>query len=204
MHGDVGDGIGCLFAEARIERNMAKNGTGRGITDRPFRGDADVMAIDTTVFRDEPRPDDVRAVRELVAGTGLFRPGEVDVAAELVDERLAKGGASGYHFFLADRDARLAGYVCYGPIPCTVGSYDLYWIAVDRKFQGRGLGLRLMAMAEEAIRDRGGRSVYVETGGKELYRPTRSFYVRAGYSKEAELSDFYEPGDAKVVFRKIL
>ncbi len=162
------------------------------------------MQPEDMVFRDEPWPGDVLAVRDLVADTGFFRPDEVGVAAELVEERLAKGAASDYYFFFADRGGSLAGYVCYGPIPCTIGSYDLYWIAVDRREQGKGLGLRLMDMAEKAIRAMGGRGVYVETGGKDLYRPTRAFYERAGYVKAAELPDFYEPGDAKVIYLKDL
>ena len=37
----------------------------------------------------------------------------------------------------------MIGYVCYGPIACTVGSFDLYWIAVDRRrARGRGSGAR--------------------------------------------------------------
>ena len=54
---------------------------------------------------------------------------------ELVEERLAKGTASGYYFVLVDQEDRLAGYSCYGPIPGTVSSSDLYWIAVHPDFQ---------------------------------------------------------------------
>ena len=34
----------------------------------------------------------------------------------------------------------VVGYACYGPIACTVASYDLYWIAVDPQFQRHGIG----------------------------------------------------------------
>lgn len=155
-------------------------------------------------FRDTPVLDDIRAVREMTEGTGFFRPDEVAVAAELVEERLAKGVASGYHFWFAELGGRLAGYVCFGPTPCTIGSYDLYWIVVDKGCQGRGLGLKLASMAEDSIREKGGKRLYVETSGKDQYRSTRQFYKRAGYFEVVILPDFYDVGDSKVIFQKNL
>ncbi len=156
------------------------------------------------VFRDTPLTGDVEAVRAMAEGTGFFRPDEVDVAVELVEERLAKGESCGYYFWFAESGGRPVGYVCYGPIPCTIGSYDLYWIVVDKSFQGKGLGLRLAALAEDSARALGGRRLYVETAGKEQYRNTRAFYERAGYFLAAELPDFYDAGDAKIIYRKNL
>jgi ribosomal protein S18 acetylase RimI-like enzyme len=155
-------------------------------------------------FRDMPKRSDAEAVRHMAERTGFFRPDEVDVAVELVEERLAKGEASGYYFWFADREGVPVGYVCFGPIPCAVGSYDLYWIVVDKDSQGGGLGLRLTGLAEETARNMGGRRLYVETAGKEQYRGTRAFYERAGYFKAAELPDFYDAGDAKIIYQKNL
>ena len=77
------------------------------------------------------------------------------MAVELAEERLAKGPASGYHFVFAERDGRVLGYTCYGPIALTDGSYDLYWIAVDKSTQGQGLGRLLMEKSEETDSGRG-------------------------------------------------
>jgi ribosomal protein S18 acetylase RimI-like enzyme len=126
----------------------------------------------------------------------------VEVAAELVRERLARGEASGYLFVFAEVGGRAAGYACYGPIGCTIGSYDLYWIAVDPAAQGTGLGRALAAEVERRIAAAGGRRVYAETSGQPRYKPTRGFYRALGYAEEAELADFYAPGDAKVIFCK--
>jgi GNAT superfamily N-acetyltransferase len=159
-----------------------------------------------TGFRIEPRPSDVAAVRSLVAATGVFRDSEVAIAAELVEEALARGAdASGYRFLLADDSSgRLLGYACYGPIAGTVHSFDLYWIAVDPARQRRGLGRRLMAGVEAAVRAAGGRRLYVDTSTSEAYAPTRAFYLRCGHHLAAELPDFYAPGDGKAVFCKVL
>lgn len=153
-------------------------------------------------FRYEPARSDAEAVRSMVDGTGFFRPAEVDVAVELVDECLAKGDGSGYYFCFADIDDSPVGYVCYGPTPCTVGSFDLYWIVVDKRWQGLGLGLSLCKIAEDGVRRMGGRRLYVETSGKDLYRATREFYIKAGYAVAATLPDFYDVGDDKVIYQK--
>jgi GNAT superfamily N-acetyltransferase len=139
-----------------------------------------------------------------VASTGFFYPDEVAVAEELVLERLAKGPASGYHFVFAEIGGQVAGYASYGHIACTRASYDLYWIAVDPRHQGRGLGRLVLAEAEKCIRAAGGRRVYIETSNREQYQSTRGFYLRCGYECEAILTEFYGPGDDKVIYVKAL
>lgn len=155
-------------------------------------------------FRYETTPADRRHVRDIVISAGFFSPAEVDVAVELVDERLAKGPAGGYHFVFADRTGQTCGYACYGPIAGTAASFDLYWIAVEASCRGGGLGKMLLAEAERLIRAAGGRRVYAETSNREQYTPTRAFYEHCGYRLEAILADFYAPGDDKAIYVKVL
>jgi GNAT superfamily N-acetyltransferase len=160
------------------------------------------MSTPPITFRYEVTPADRQVVRDIVASTNFFNPAEVDIAVELVDERLAKGLASGYHFVFADCDGRTPGYVSYGPISGTESSYDLYWIAVHRDDQNRGLGAVLLAHSEECMRREGGHRIYVETSSRDQYIPTRRFYERHGYRREAVIEDFYAPGDSKVIYVK--
>jgi D-alanine-D-alanine ligase len=153
-------------------------------------------------FRCDARPDDAHRIREIVASTGVFSPVETDVAVELLVERLEKGPSSGYHFIFAERNGRTLGYACYGPIPLTAASYDLYWIAVDKNCQGQKIGQLLLAKSEELISAAGGRQVYIETSNRTQYAPTRKFYLRSGYRQEALLEDFYAPADDKVIYVK--
>jgi GNAT superfamily N-acetyltransferase len=155
-------------------------------------------------FRDEPTADDRAAVRGLASATGFFSDEEVAVVVELVEARLAQGLVSGYRFLFAEQEGRLQGYVCYGPIALTRSSFDLYWIAVQPDAQQKGLGRRLMGMAEAAAVALGGTCMYVETSSRPQYEPTRVFYGRLGYRPAAELPDFYGPGDGQVIFTKQL
>jgi ribosomal protein S18 acetylase RimI-like enzyme len=155
-------------------------------------------------LREEPIATDRDAVRTIVADSGFFTDAEIDIAVELVDERLTKGPASGYDFAFLESSGAVAGYACYGEIPCTTGSYDLYWVAVDKSQQRRGLGKLLVELVEERLRQKRGRKVYIETSSKPLYDPTRAFYTRCGYHEVANFPDFYAPGDGKVVYEKTL
>src|SRR5262245_36726965 len=128
-----------------------------------FLADARSEPHPTPRLRHDPTDRDPAGVRQLTSSTGFFSDEEVAVAVELVEARLSQGLASGYHFLFADRDGDLEGYVCYGPIPLTKASFDLYWIAVRPGAQRAGLGRRLMAAAEAEARALGGTAMYVET-----------------------------------------
>jgi ribosomal protein S18 acetylase RimI-like enzyme len=140
----------------------------------------------------------------MAARTGFFSEAEVAVAVELVEDRLAKGEASEYFFVFAGgpHGQETWGYACWGPIACTRGSFDLYWIVVEPGRQKAGLGRALMAEVEKGVIRAGGRQIYVDTSNRPQYAPTRSFYQRCGYQIEAILKDFYAPGDDRVIFRK--
>lgn len=158
--------------------------------------------LERLIFRDTPWPADVENVRRIVESTGFFHADEIDIAAELVQERLAKGLESGYFFLFADWDGLPIGYSCYGPIAATACSYDLYWIAVHHEFRGKGIGKVILKRSEEAIAGLGGRRIYIETSSTEHYQSTRAFYLKCGYTQEAVLEDFYRPGDSKVIYCK--
>lgn len=156
-------------------------------------------------YRNQLIESDREAIGRIVESTGFFTPEETAVAIELVEENLSKGISSGYFFLIAEDDnANILGYTCFGPIPCTRNSFDLYWIAVNPENQGCGIGHSLLKKTEHVIAEMGGASIYIETSSRKQYSPTRRFYLKSGYCQEAELKDFYACGDNKVIFAKHL
>jgi len=153
-------------------------------------------------YRHTVEDQDPGRIRRLVEISGFFSAAEVDVAAELAEEHLQKGDASGYHFIFAERYSRLAGYACYGPVPATASSYDLYWIVVHPDFRGKGLGKMLLDKTEKIIREAGGSRIYVDTSMRVQYASTRAFYEHCGYQLESVLENFYAPGEAKAIYCK--
>ncbi len=62
----------------------------------------------------------------------------------------------------------------------------------------------LMRAVESQIASVGGRRIYIDTSGQPKYEPTRMFYERCGFRCEARLVDFYEPGDDRLIFVKVV
>lgn len=154
------------------------------------------------VWRDEVRSEDGEIIRRLCQSSGFFSTEEVHIAMEMVEERLGKGLTSGYYFLFAQYGSTVLGYSCYGPIPCTESSWDLYWIAIEDKRRGQGLGRKLETEVERRIVLLGGRRVYVWTSSRKQYLPTRSFYEHLGYTQEATLRNYYKSNEHLIIFVK--
>ncbi len=155
-------------------------------------------------YREDVKKEDSPAIRRLAESSGFFNKEEADVAVELIDERLAKGLASGYRFLFAEAGGEVVGYTCYGHISGTKSSWDLYWIVVLDSLRGKKLGTRLLLETENRIAKLGGKRIYVETSSRELYVSTRTFYLRNEYVEDAVIKDFYDENDSKVIYVKVL
>jgi ribosomal protein S18 acetylase RimI-like enzyme len=149
---------------------------------------------------DEDRP----RITEILRGTPEFKPFEVAVAEELIDSYLQDSSDSGYHILVAEVGSTVGGYICYGPTPLTEGTWDIYWMAVAREKQGRGIGSALMKSAEKEIIRAKGRLAIIETSSTPAYEKTRHFHLSHGYEIVARIPDFYSPGDDKLILRKRL
>ncbi len=147
-------------------------------------------------------PEDRQVVLSFLAETGFFRPDEIDIARELIDSGIAEGPKGHYQSYVARVNDETVGWVCWGPTPCTLGTFDIYWIGVTSHMQGRGIGRALTNFAEQSIAERGGKLFVVETSSRQTYTPTRRFYERLGYHEAGRIPDFYGPGDDRVIFVK--
>ncbi len=162
---------------------------------------------------DHPKPTEIESLLELARSTGFFRPDEVDVIRELLDKYFAEiqeKGEQGWEYgdyvwvvYREAMDSTPLGFACYGAVEMSEDVYDLYWIAVDRRYQDKKIGRALLEYVEQDLRRRNARQLYIETSDTEQYAPTRAFYVRRGYDEVAHLTDFYRLGDGKVVYRKV-
>jgi GNAT superfamily N-acetyltransferase len=140
-------------------------------------------------------------IEQITRAVGLFREDEIAVALEVFDEAVRGGAGNTYSVLGAEVDGRLAGWICWGPTPCTLGTYDLYWMAVDPELQGTGIGTALLVEMERRLLGLA-RLIIIETTGRPDYAATRGFYEARGYSPTATIPDFYAPGDDQVVFVK--
>ena len=160
-------------------------------------------ATETTTFRLDAVAHDRHRVREIVESTGFFSPEEVDISGQLVDERLSKGPASGYEFVFAEIDGQPVGFACFGRIPATQQSFDLYWIAVRRDRQRRGVGRVLLDKTELLIHGTAApESTSTHPAANSTPRPGPST-KRWDTDKRPFCRNFFAPGDDKVIFVKV-
>ncbi|MEI6050843.1 MAG: GNAT family N-acetyltransferase [Bacteroidota bacterium] len=153
-------------------------------------------------FRTTPQQSDIENIREIIVSTKFFYDHEVEIAVELVEERLKFGESTEYYFVFAEVDGVTVAYSCFGPIAMSKTSFDLYWIATHNDFRGKGIGKKLL---EETCKQAGimGCSIIIaETSGLEHYTPTRAFYISNKFILEARLKDFYTMGDDKLFYTK--
>ena len=156
------------------------------------------------IYRQQIQHSDIGAIADIVKSSGFFSAEEVDIALELAEEKLTQPHDSSYQFLFTEDEKRVVGYTCYGLIPATSSSYDIYWIAVHTDMAGKGLGKLLIAETEKLIFERGGRQIYVETSSRDQYKATHNFYETCGYRQEAFLKNFYHEGDSKIIYSKVL
>jgi ribosomal protein S18 acetylase RimI-like enzyme len=147
-------------------------------------------------------PADTPVLLTLAEGTGVFKPLEIEALQEVLDDyhELMHGHGHQAVTYL-DKD-QIIGFAYYAPASMTDHTWYLYWIAVSKQIQARGVGGALLKHAEEDIRKRRGRLLLIETSSLPHYDLTRRFYHKQGYEQTAVLRDYYADGDDMVVFRK--
>lgn len=153
---------------------------------------------------DKPQANELETLVALTEATGFFQSDEIAIVREMLQEFVEQPDADEY-LWVVYRDAVGApplGYACYGPASMAVGTYDLYWIAVDKTQQDKKIGSALLRYIEEDLEKRGARQLYIETSDKPQYAPTRAFYERRGYALVAHFRDYYALDDGKVIFFK--
>ena len=149
-------------------------------------------------------PTDTSALLSLTDATGVFKKYEVQALQEVLDEYHEANHKHGHVAVVDERDGRIAGYAYYAPASMTDRSWYLYWIAVNKEIQAKGIGSDLLRHAEEDIRRKNGRVLFIETSSLPHYDLTRKFYLKQAYEVTGVLRDYYADGDDMVVFRKKL
>jgi GNAT superfamily N-acetyltransferase len=147
-------------------------------------------------------PSDTPHLVELARETDVFKPLEIDALGEVLDDYHAVNQAQGHRAVTCELAGQLLGFAYYAPAAMTDRTWYLYWIAVTKRIQARGIGSRLLKWAEHDIGSSGGRLLLIETSSLPHYALTRRFYLKHQYEQAATIADFYADGDNLVVFSK--
>ena len=82
------------------------------------------------------------------------------------------------------------------------GNCELYWLTVDKKYQGEGIGKKLVHFIEARARKLKFRGIYLYT--HPIHKPATKFYKKLGFKKINEFPNYYSNGDKSILFGKML
>lgn len=156
------------------------------------------------LYRKETKQSDLADFKEVLDSSGFFYEYEIEAAEDFLKYQLEDGDESGIHYYMAEdtNTGKMVGFICFGFDSCTKYTYLLYWMAVHNDYRSKGIGKILLYKFEDYVREHGGKKICGETSGRDLYKPTRDFYVRNGYKLAAEIPDYYSKGDSRVTIVK--
>ena len=149
-------------------------------------------------------PGDSRAILHLATRTGVFKPHEIQALDEVLTDYHATNQRQGHRSVTFHEGHEILGFAYYAPAAMTDRTWYLYWIAVTKHTQARGIGSKLLKHAEREIAAANGRILLIETSSLPHYDLTRKFYLKHDYQQAAVIADFYADGDDLVVFSKRL
>ncbi|MBM4338356.1 MAG: GNAT family N-acetyltransferase [Deltaproteobacteria bacterium] len=149
--------------------------------------------------------EDREKLRQMIIRTSVFTDDEVGVAMELIDIVIGNKNQKDYTIVCTvDGHNEPAGYVCYGPVPMTQGTFDLYWIVIDPKVQGQKIGSELLDYMEREIRELQGRMILADTSSIPSYEKANRFYLKRGFKEVARIADYYWKGNDRITYCKKL
>ncbi|SIN89339.1 Ribosomal protein S18 acetylase RimI [Singulisphaera sp. GP187] len=150
----------------------------------------------------DAEPEDTSVLIGLAQATHVFKPHELVALSEVLNDYHVKERENGHRCIAYSQDNRTVGFAYYAPASMTDQGWYLYWIAVEKGRQARGIGSELLAWVEADIRRQEARLLLIETSSLPHYESTRRFYLKHGYVQAGVLADFYADGDDLVVYCK--
>ena len=141
---------------------------------------------------------------DLAEATGAFAPMELEVLKDVLEDHIGFPEI-GYTIFDERVDDKIAGFIIFGRAPLTAYGWDIYWLAVDKGYQGKGYGKRLIQKVEKYVLGQMEKVILrVETSSQNMYAHARNLYMKQGFKEVGRIQDFYSEGDDNIIYYKNL
>src|SRR5262249_17421791 len=101
-------------------------------------------------------PADTPTLLQIAEGTGVFKPHEIVAPRALLDAYHDDNHADEHKAVTYEQDGHIIGFAYYAPAAMTDRTWYLYWIAVSKQTQAKGVGGGLLHFLEEDIRQHNG------------------------------------------------
>lgn len=151
----------------------------------------------------EMQPSDIPSMVSLAIEADMF-PAEASDFLTGSAQGWFDGGKT-HGRWIVDEDAgQVVGVAFYEPREATDRVWYLTMLAVSPATQGTGRGTAILRSVEEHLIEQEQRLLMIESSGTPQYEKTLKFYVGNGYDEVARVPDYFEDGDAMVLFKKDL
>ena len=144
--------------------------------------------------------NDLDALKKVIDSNELFPSELLD---EMIQPYFREGNDTEFWITYEENNPPIA-VAYYAPERMTVGTYNLYLIAVHPHFQGKSIGQKMLEYIENHLKNRGERILLIETSGLPEFENTVAFYKKNHYEQEAIIREFYAKGEDKIIFWKAL
>lgn len=104
--------------------------------------------------------------------------------------------------WLTALDGEPVGVAYCAPEPVTSGTWNLLLLWMKDGFEGKGFGKAVVSEVEKILRERKARLLIVETSQLPEFESARTFYNNYGFQLEAEVKNFFDAGDNKLIYTK--
>ncbi|MDR1694967.1 MAG: GNAT family N-acetyltransferase [Lactobacillaceae bacterium] len=143
-------------------------------------------------FRNKLTPQDPENIRVIAQSTGFFDEKDTELSADIAQYILEEGDDEEHEFIFAEDDDKTVAFACFGMVPDSEASYELYWLSTLNEYRGKGIGKEVIAKLLNDIKKAGGRKLFLKTCGTDKYAPTRMFYEKCGFKLEGVLKEYYD------------
>ncbi|MGB0853034.1 MAG: GNAT family N-acetyltransferase [Pikeienuella sp.] len=150
--------------------------------------------------------DDAPALAAIAVSSGLFPQDEETMFHDMAAEQIASEDNAGHWLvaFPQDEPGTLVGGAYVAPDGLSQDVWNLLFIAVAPHHQRNGVGGHLLANVEQLARSSGVRILIIETSSDPAQAAARKFCSGRGYKQQGLITDYYQPGEDKVIFARSL
>ena len=146
-------------------------------------------------------PQHKAALLRLIEESGQFDPDGLAHVSASLDNHFQEPQ---HDIWLTAIEDEPVGVAYCAPEPMTDGTWNLLMLWTKEGFAGRGFGKALVSEVENELKNRQVRLLIVETSQLPDFQTARAFYERSGFTLQAEIPDFFEQGDNKLIYTKSL